>query len=48
MKIAIESPNNEKEKANFDLLCDVQVMLGLVVVCPQSHQVSLVERCFHL
>jgi hypothetical protein len=47
MKMAIESLNNEKEKT-IDLLCDVQVMLGLVVVCPQSHQVSLVERCFHL
>jgi hypothetical protein len=38
-KMTINSPNNEKEKKKFDLLCDVQVMLGLVVVCPQSRQV---------
>jgi hypothetical protein len=30
MKMALDSPNKEKAKANFDLLCDVQVILGLV------------------
>jgi hypothetical protein len=39
MKMAIENPNNEKEKANFDLLCDVQVMLGLATILPLLHSI---------
>jgi hypothetical protein len=42
MKMAIDSPRNEKflnKKKFFDILCDVQIMLGLVVICRQSHQV---------
>jgi hypothetical protein len=34
MKMAIDSPNNEKAKENFDLHCNVQVMLGLVTILP--------------
>ncbi len=34
MKMALDNPNNEKAKANFDLLCDVQVMLGLATIFP--------------
>ncbi len=40
MKMAIDSPSNDKEKINFDIFCDVQVMLGLVVICPQSHRLT--------
>jgi len=28
MKMTIDSPSNEKEKTNFDLLCDVQASLS--------------------
>jgi hypothetical protein len=34
MKMAIHIPNNEKAKVNFDILCDVQVMLGLIAIFP--------------
>jgi hypothetical protein len=34
MKMALDNTNNEKAKANFDLLCDVQVMLGLATILP--------------
>jgi hypothetical protein len=37
MKMAIDSPSNEKAKANFDLLCDVQVVLGLATILPLLH-----------
>jgi hypothetical protein len=29
MKMVIDSPNNKKEKMNFELFSHVQVMLGL-------------------
>jgi len=33
MKLAnIDGLNNDKAKANFDLLCDVQILLGLVAI----------------
>jgi hypothetical protein len=32
MKMVIDSPNNEKEKMNFELLSHVQVMLGLATI----------------
>ncbi len=32
MKMVNDSPNNEKEKINFDLLSHVQVMLGLATI----------------
>jgi hypothetical protein len=32
MKIPIDSPSNEKAKVNFNLLCDVQIMLGLATI----------------
>jgi hypothetical protein len=34
MKMAIHIRSNEKAKANFDLQCDVQVMLGLAAIFP--------------
>jgi hypothetical protein len=34
MKMTIENLSNEKVKVNFDLLCDVYVMLGLVARFP--------------
>jgi len=35
MKMAnIACLNNDKTKANFDLLCDVQFLLGLVAILP--------------
>jgi hypothetical protein len=34
MKIALDNPSNEKAKANFDLLCDVQIMFGLATILP--------------
>jgi len=30
--MAIDNLSNEKAKTNFDLLCDVQVMLGFVAI----------------
>ncbi len=39
MKMDIDNPSNEKAKANFDLLCDVQVMLGLVAILPLLHSI---------
>jgi hypothetical protein len=37
MKMAIDNPNNEKAKINFDLFCDVQVMLGFVAILLLLH-----------
>jgi hypothetical protein len=35
MKMAnIDGFNNGKTKANFDLFCDVQILLGLVAILP--------------
>jgi hypothetical protein len=34
IKMAIDSPSNEKAKTNFNLLCDVQIMLGLATILP--------------
>jgi len=50
MKMAIDSLRNEKPKANFDLLCDVQVMLEFATILPllQSHQIHVVEGCLCL
>jgi hypothetical protein len=33
-KMDIDNTSNEKVKVNFDLLCDVWVMLGLVAIFP--------------
>jgi hypothetical protein len=30
--MANDGPNNDKAKVNFDLLCDVQILLGFVVI----------------
>jgi hypothetical protein len=30
--MAIDGPNNEREKANFDLFYDFQILLGLVTI----------------
>jgi hypothetical protein len=27
-----DGPNNDKAKVNFDFLCDVQILLGFVVI----------------
>jgi hypothetical protein len=32
--MAIDSPNNEKTKENFNLLCEVQIILGLATILP--------------
>jgi hypothetical protein len=34
MKMALDDPTNDKAKANFELLCDVQILLGLVAILP--------------
>jgi hypothetical protein len=34
MKMALDDPTNEKAKANFDLFCYVQILLGLVAIHP--------------
>ncbi len=34
IKMAIDSLSNEKPKANFDFLCDVQVMLEFTAILP--------------
>jgi hypothetical protein len=34
MKMALNDPTNDKAKANFELLCDVQILLGFVVILP--------------
>jgi hypothetical protein len=34
MKMTIDIPSNEKAKTNFDLLYDVQFMLGLAAIFP--------------
>ncbi len=39
MKMAIDSPSNGKAKTNFDLLCAMQVMLGLVAILLLLHSV---------
>jgi hypothetical protein len=39
MKMAIDNPSNEKAKIKFDLLCDVQVMLGLAAILPLLHSI---------
>ncbi len=28
MKMALDDPTNDKAKANFELICDVQILLG--------------------
>ncbi len=54
IKMAIDNLSNEKAKTNFDLLCDVQVMLGFVAILillhfySQSHQIQAMEGCFCL
>jgi hypothetical protein len=37
MKMAIDNLSNEKAKTNFDLLCDVLVMLGFAAILPLLH-----------
>ncbi len=32
MKMALDAPINDKEKENFDLICDVQILLGFVAI----------------
>ncbi len=32
--MALDNPTNEKEKENFDIFCDVQILLGLVAIHP--------------
>jgi len=32
VKVAFDAPINDKAKTNFDLLCDVQILLGLVAI----------------
>jgi len=32
LMMANDGPNNDKAKLNFDLLCDVQILLGFVVI----------------
>ncbi len=32
MKMALDGPTNDKAKANFELLCDVQILLRLVAI----------------
>jgi uncharacterized membrane protein len=32
VKMALDAPTNDKAKKNFDLLCDVQILLGLVAI----------------
>jgi hypothetical protein len=34
MKMALDGPTNDKAKANFELICDVQILLGLVAILP--------------
>jgi hypothetical protein len=34
MKMALDDPTNEKVKVNFDLFCDVQILLWLVAIHP--------------
>jgi len=34
MKMAVDNPTNDKTKANFELLCDVQIILGFVAILP--------------
>jgi hypothetical protein len=37
MEMAIDNPSNEKAKVNFDLLCVMQIMLGLDAILPLLH-----------
>jgi hypothetical protein len=32
MKMTLDVPTNDKAKTNFDLLCDVQILLGLIAI----------------
>jgi uncharacterized membrane protein len=32
IKVTLDAPINDKAKTNFDLLCDVQILLGLVAI----------------
>jgi uncharacterized membrane protein len=32
MRMALDAPTNDKAKTNFDLLCDVQILLGLFAI----------------
>ncbi len=34
MKMAFDGPTNENAKANFDLFCNVKILLGLVAIHP--------------
>ncbi len=34
MKMAFDGPTDEKAKANFDIFCDVQILLWLVAIHP--------------
>jgi len=34
MKMALDNPTNDKAKPNFELLCDVQIILGFVAILP--------------
>jgi len=34
MKMVLDVPTNDKAKENFDLLCDVQILLGFVAILP--------------
>jgi len=32
IEMTLDAPINDKAKTNFDLLCDVQILLGLVAI----------------
>jgi len=34
MKMALDDLTNDKAKVNFELLCDVHILLGLVAILP--------------
>jgi hypothetical protein len=34
MKMALDAPTNDKVEENFDLFCDVQILLGFVAILP--------------
>jgi hypothetical protein len=34
MKMALDGPTNDKAKANFELFCDVQILLKVATILP--------------
>jgi hypothetical protein len=32
MKVALDGPTNDKAKANFELFCNVQILLGIATI----------------